>query len=334
MAWDGEQATPLTEPQLVSKARWSADGRVLAYEVLEGINALGNFIIVADLGTGQRWRINSAGGCAILGFAPDPGGGRLALLQVAMRGRFKPAPWQLAVLDLRTGSVAVLAPLEPLEVAFEPVAWSRATDEIVLRAFVAFQANGAAGLWAVKPDGSGLRRLVDEAEYVGEPALSPDGRLLAFFASDPELLPPGHVARPGEPPANVLRLLDLTTGEIRTLAGDGAYAFGALAWGPSGERVYFGRGAWPGPDEPFRFDQVAAVGAEASEPQLAARLLGSLASLRVCRDGRLAYVTMGDRESVAHWTEVGGSEGLSWAVGDASVEVLTCVTGGQTEAER
>jgi hypothetical protein len=334
MAWDGEQATPLTQPQLMGKTRWSPDRQVLAYEALEGINPLDNVVVVADLATGRTWQISSEGGCAILGFTLD-GTGELGLLQVAMRGQFKPAPWQLTLLDLMTGNWRVIGPAEPQEVAFEPVGWSQATDEIILHAFVPFQADGAAGLWAVRPDGSGLRPLLAETEYVGAPRLSPDGRLLAFFASEPELLPSGYIARPGEPPANALRLLDLVTGQTHTLATAGDGAFGALAWDPSRGRIYFSRGAWEGPGLAFRFEKLLSVDVEASEPPaVMARLAESIAGLQACNDGRLAYVTTGEQGNVVHWDKAESSGGLHWAVGDAGVELLGCMPGEPAEMRR
>jgi len=339
LAWDGEQAMPLTQPQLVGRTWWSADGQVLAYEALKGINPLDNAVVVADLAGGRAWRIRSEGGCAILGLALDAtapplatleerepegyGSVRGALLQVAMRGQFKPAPWQLALLDLKTGSSQVVGPAEPQEIAFEPLDWSRAT-EVILHAFVPFQADGAAGLWAVRSDGNGLRPLLAETEYVGRPQLSPDGQVLAFFASEPELLPPGYIAQPGEPPANVLRLLDLVSGETRTLATAGEGAFGTLAWDGSGQRVYITRAPWEGPGRPFRYGELLSVEVEASEPAVVKQLAESVVSLQACDDGGLAYVTVGERGAVVHRDGPGSGAGPDWLVGNAGVEVLAC----------
>lgn len=315
----------LTEPQAVGEIRLSSAGRALAYEALAGINPLGNVVVVADLATGAAWQVAPGEGCALSGFTLDSSGDRLALLQVAMRGRFKPAPWQVSVVDLASGQSSTLGPAQPQEVAFEPVAWSRATDEIVLRAFVPFQVDGAAGLWAVRPDGSHLRRLLHETDYVGGPQLSPDGRLLAFFASEPDNLPEEYVASPGEPPANALRVLDLLAGETHTLAVDPARAFDALAWDAEGERLYLTRGAWQGAERGFEFDEIVSLSVNHSRPEVLTRTPESVVGLRPCSGGGLAYVTAGERGAVVHWDGQEAARRAEWVVQNGAVEILACL---------
>jgi len=203
---------------------------------------------------------------------------------------------------------------------------SKATDEIVVRAFVPFQADGAAGLWAVDADGSHLRPLLSETDYVGTPRLSPDGRLLAFFASEPENLPEEYVTSPGEPPANALRVLDLVTGETRTLAVDTMRAFDALAWDVAGERLYFSRGTWRDPERTFRFDEILSLPVSHSAPEVVARAPGSVVSLQPCAGGGLAYVTAQGRGAVVHWD---GRSAAEWTVENGTVEILACATNDQ-----
>jgi dipeptidyl aminopeptidase/acylaminoacyl peptidase len=388
VALDARGATSLTEPQLIGKIQLSATGRVLAYELLEDINPLNNVVVAANLATGAAWRVVPGGGCAAFGFTLDATGERLALLQVAMRGRFKPTAWQVSVVDFASGRASALGPARPQKIALEPVAWLRpftpfslslrqtqpvlwpgtggklcgqaqgasseglrrgigrgapwpvrqpalgagtgdrqsegagATDEIVLRAFVPFQADGAAGLWAVSADGSRLRPLLPETDYVGKPRLSPDGRLLAFFASEPENLPEEYVASPGEPPANALRVLNLITGETRTLAVDTARAFDALAWDAAGERLYLTRGAWRGAERTFRFDEVVSLSVSHSTPEVVTRAPESVVGLQPCAGGGLAYVTAQGRGAVVRWD---GRSAAEWIVENGAVEILSCL---------
>lgn len=327
VALNARGAVPLTEPQVVGKIQLSAAGHVLAYEVLEGINPLHNVVEVTDLATGAAWRVAPGEGCAVFGFTLDATGERLALLQVAMRGRFKPAPWQVSVVDFASGRASALGPARPQEVALEPVAWSNATDEILLHAFVPFQADGAAGLWAVGVDGSRLRPLLEETDYVGKPRLSPDGRLIAFFASEPENLPQEYVTSPGEPPANALRLLDLATGETRTLMVDAARAFDALAWDAAGEHLYFSQGVWQSAERAFRFDEMASLLVNRSTPEVVIRAPESVLGLQPCAGGGLAYVTAKGREAVAvvRWDGQDAAGRTEWVVEDGRVEILACL---------
>ncbi len=317
-------AAPLMAPQVIGKIQLSAAGRVLAYELLEGVNPLNNVVVVTDLATGAAWRVAPGGGCAAFGFTLDATGEQLALLQVAMRGRFRPAAWQISMVDFASSRASVLGPARPQEVALEPVAWSGATDEIVLRAFVPFQADGAAGLWTAQVDGSRLRLLLPETDYVGKPRLSPDGRLLAFFASEPENLPEGYVASPGEPPANTLRVLNLITGETRTLAVDATRAFDVLAWDAAGERLYLSRGAWRDAERAFRFDEVVSLSVRHSTPEVVTRAPERVAGLQPCAGGGLAYVTSQGRGAVVRWDGRSAAGHTEWAVENGTVEILAC----------
>jgi len=339
-------AAPLMAPQAIGEIQLSGAGRVLAYELLEGINPLNNVVVVTDLATGAAWRLAPGDGCAAFGFTLDATGERLALLQVAMRGRFKPAAWQVSVVEFASGRTSTLGPARPQEVALEPVAWLRleglrqgapwpvgqdrqpegsgATDEIVLRAFVPFQADGAAGLWAVRADGSRLRLLLPETEYVGKPRLSPDGRLLAFFASAPENLPKNYIASPGEPPANVVRVLNLLTGETQTLAVDAAHAFDVLAWDAAGERLYLSRGAWQDAERAFRFDEVVSLSVRHSMPEVVTRAPERVAGLQPCAGGGLAYVTAQGQRARVRWAGRSVAGPAEWEVENGAVEILAC----------
>lgn len=333
VALDERGAASLTEPQAIGEIQLSADGRVLAYELLEGVNPLNNVVVAANLATGAAWRVAPGDGCAAFGFTLDVTGERLALLQVATRGRFKPAAWQVSVVEFASGRASALAPARPQEVALEPVAWLRpeaqpegsaVTDEIVLRAFVPFQADGVAGLWAVRADGSRLRPLLPETDYVGKPRLSPDGRLLAFFASEPENLSEEYVASPGEPPANALRVLNLRTGEVRTLAVDAERAFDALAWDAAGERLYLSRGTWRDAERAFRFDEVVWLSVSYSTPEVVTRGPESVVGLQPCTGGGLAYVTAQARGAVVRWDGRDAAGRAEWVAENGAVEILAC----------
>lgn len=313
-------AVPLSRPQLIGKIRVAATGDVLAFEVLEDINPSHNVIVAADLATGAAWRIAPREGCAVFGFTLDPGGARLAVLQVAMRGQSRPAAWQISEVELASGQVRTLAPPQPQAVTLEPVTWSAATDEIVLWASVPFQADGAAGLWAMSAKGERLRLLLAETDYVGRPLLSPDGRLLAFLASEPESLPEAYVTGPGEPPANVVRVLKLVTGQRQTLAVETNQAFDALAWDPAGELLYVSRGAWRDAEHAFWFDEMVSLSTTHLTPAVVKRTPENIAGLQPCAEDGPVYVLTRRQGAAVRWDR----RNEEWVVGNGTVEILAC----------
>jgi Tol biopolymer transport system component len=89
-------------------------------------------------------------------------------------------------------------------------------------------------IWRVRRDGTGATSLVRPTEpgvRLSSPSPSPDGRSVAFAQTS-------EVAREGE-----LRVLDLTTGDTRTIATSsgggisGYFGISSVRWSPSGEWI-------------------------------------------------------------------------------------------------
>ncbi|MBI3761139.1 MAG: hypothetical protein HY260_04670 [Chloroflexi bacterium] len=93
------------------------------------------------------------------------------------------------------------------EIALSPIGWS--PQMILFRGLIPFT-DQHRGLWASRPDGSEVRQIAVEEDFVGLPQFSPEGDRLALPVSDLSALPAGYGA--GEPPANIIRILDLRDG--------------------------------------------------------------------------------------------------------------------------
>lgn len=318
---DGE-AFPLTAPLSLGKIQLSADGSALAYEAIQDPNPANNLVEIRALTSRRTWRVAAGDGCAIFGFGLDASGQRLAYLEVAMRGQLKSALWQITI-------TAMQAPEAPRPrrlhgestTVLVPLAWSAATDAIVFHAVVPFQAAGQHGIWQAQPDGSNLRLLLHESDFVGEPALSPDGHWLAYLASDADRLPRAYIASTGEPPANRIAAVNLVTGETRTLA-ETAQSFGGLAW--SKARVFFTEGVWA--DNQFRYDKIRSVQADASMSQILVTVGSSesIGSMQECTEDSLVYsVRRANGDALRRWQD-GSVKALAPAP-NVEYRVLGCV---------
>ncbi len=280
---DGNVA-PLNQPAAMGQIQLSADGNTLGYEVLNGPNPANNFVIVLDLSSGRALRLTPSAGCAILGFALDATGRQIVYSQVAMRGQFRPAAWQITVADL-VASARTQTWRGESETTLVPLAWSSMTETIVFRAIVPFQTAGPRGVWLARADGSNVRLLLRESEFVGTPLITRDGRWLAYLASDEERVPKTF-AIVGEPPANRIAAINLLTGERRTLA-ETAQSFGA--WTMSNERVFFAEGIWE--EVRFRFDRIQMISVHAAPPQTLATLAASesVSSMQTCGEDSVIF---------------------------------------------
>ncbi len=295
---DGNVAL-LNQPAAMGQIQLSADGNTLAYEVLNGPNPADNFVIVLNLLSGRALRLTPSTGCAILGFTLDATGRQVVYSQVAMRGQFRPAAWQITLADL-SASARTQTWRGEGETALVPLAWSSATETIVFRAIVPFQTAGHRGVWLARADASNVRLLLRESEFVGTPIVTADGRWLAYLASDAERVPKTLNAIVGEPPANRIAAINLLTGERRTLA-ETAQSFGA--WTMSNERVFFAEGIWE--ENWFRFDRIQMIGVHASPPQMLATLAASelVRSMQTCGEDSVVF-SIHDAlgESLRWWT--------------------------------
>ena len=108
---------------------------------------------------------------------------------------------------------------------------------------IAFSSNrdGFSDIWAVSPNGTGLRRLTDLStqgvDYASLPAWSPDGSAIAFRRSPME--PSGELKPQG------IWSVEVDTGELRQLTR-GPILDEDASWSPDGRRMAFSRKIWTG----------------------------------------------------------------------------------------
>jgi dipeptidyl aminopeptidase/acylaminoacyl peptidase len=165
--------------------RWSPNGRSVAGAREVG----GSFqVFVLRLGGGRARRLRTSVSMKFPSWSPD--GRRI----VAMGERCEPLGFNcgedfvtgLWVIDVATGAAREILYLDGESVgtpAWSPdgrwIAFTRQAPTTGLGALP----PGSSQLWLVRPDGSGLRQLthLTEADVVGPPAWSPNGRRLAFI---------------------------------------------------------------------------------------------------------------------------------------------------------
>lgn len=109
--------------------------------------------------------------------------------------------------------------------------WSPDGQQVAFRGSVINAVTGGkvAGIYVMGLDGSGLKRIIDNAEYpdADEPAWSPDGERIAFVAFDR--------ATPGN---RDIFVANADGGEITRLTDDGADDF-YPTWSPDGKQIAF-----------------------------------------------------------------------------------------------
>lgn len=267
----------------------------VAYLVREGVNPAKNSVEILDLRRGRGQRLTPASHFAILGLALAPNGARLAYAEMNLRwSRSQHLLWRLALADLGGYETRISLTSRPDNLFGEgipvPFAWSSATEEIYLYSLLPFQGMARRGIWALKPDGSGLRRILAETSYTGHPRLSPDGGYLAYLTTKVEALPQGYTPSPGAPPGNVLMVMNLLTGEQIVRSQEPGAAFGVLAWSSTGKEILASRQAWTG----GRFRDVALLrlGRDPSPPTRHIPLSPStrVTDIRGCGNGSLFWV--------------------------------------------
>ena len=211
-------ATPLTQlPGLEYVGRLSPDGRWLAFGWWQGRGDGRLFVRRADApDEAPRELSGAAGDVEGLAWAPDSASiaftardasGRCTVWRVSPQGA---APQALATC------VALFTPT---------LDWSPDGRSITFSA----ESEGAGGLFAVAPDGSGLRRLSTAPPLAmpdHQPAWSPDGRRLAFARQDP---------------ADGTRdMFELSQdGTLRRLTSQRLYRLHGLAWAANGQDLVY-----------------------------------------------------------------------------------------------
>jgi len=221
----------------------------LAYLVREGPNPRKNFVEVIDWRRRKSLAVKPASDFAILGFTLNPSGDRLSYAAMNLRkSRSHHVTWRAGLADLERYETRLSLESGPDKVLEEgipvPFGWSRRREEIFFQIKLPLRGMVKQGIWAMKPDGSSWRQILPEASYTGVPRLSPDGASLAYFATSQELLPQGYIPAPGEPPANVLTVMNLMTGDKSVWTQKSGTAFGAFAWSPSGKEILVSEQEW------------------------------------------------------------------------------------------
>lgn len=170
-------ATPLTQyPGIEYLGRLSPDGRRLAFAWWQGRGAGRLYVRTADRPDEPPRDLSGDAG-DVEGLAWSPDGRTLAFTATDPAGRC--TLWTVAAEGGPRRALGACAAL------FTPsVDWSPDGGTIAFSA----DDEGAAGLFAIAPDGSGRRRLTTappRAMADHQPAWSPDGRRLAFARQDP-----------------------------------------------------------------------------------------------------------------------------------------------------
>lgn len=267
----------------------------LAYLVREGINPADNYIEILDLRQNGRQLVRPAKDFAILGFALSPNGSRLAYSEINLRlSNSRRGYWRTGFANLERHEADILLAAGKDDLSEEgvpiPFAWSSRRREVYLRRLLPFRGMVSQGIWAMKTDGSGLRRILPEPTYTGLPLLSPLGDDLAYLATKIDALPRAFIPSPGPPPGNVLVVMSLQSGEQKIWAHEVGAAFGAFAWSSAGKEIVIAQREWL--EGRFRDGAFLRVSRENSlqAKKIAYGPTTRVADIRVCRDRSFFWV--------------------------------------------
>ncbi|MDJ0791213.1 MAG: hypothetical protein QNJ71_04900 [Acidimicrobiia bacterium] len=167
-------------------------------------------IVVATLGEPFQLLSHLSGhllGGGIISWAPD----RSGFATVSLDGG-------IAVVDAATGSLSQITDGRDSDPS-----WSNDGTAIAFHRF----ADGAADLWLVHPDGSGLEQLTNTPQtWEFSPSWSPDGSQIAYVASD----------SPEESGFDVW-VMGRSSADADNLTNSPLFAYGDLAWSPDGSEL-------------------------------------------------------------------------------------------------
>lgn len=270
-------------------------GDKIAYLVRKGVHPVNNYVEILNLRRKVRQLVQPASEFAILGFALSSSGSQLFYSEINLRwSNSRRNFWRIGVADLEKQETHILMASgnegRPEEGIPVPFAWSNRSREIYLQRLLPFRGMVSQGIWAMKPDGSGLRRVLSEPSYAGLPRLSPDGDVFAYLATKVDALPRDYTPNPGRPPGNVLIVMSPTTGEETIWAQKIGSAFGAFAWSPGERELVVSQQEW----SEGQFRDAAFLGIEKKSSRelkkIALRPWRKITDIHMCRRGPFFWV--------------------------------------------
>jgi TolB protein len=209
IATDGTRLTPITRSGINKSPAWSPDGSRLAWSCDKDI-----CISNAD-GSEQEKLLASVNEEQQPEWSPDG--------EWIVFSRQDPVPDTINYSEPRIFKVEVDDPENVIQltdfVAADPE-WSPDGSEIV---FARGDYWGAEGIWAIKPDGSGVRKLLDEYSQNATPDWTPSGRRLMFLGKKWNRWRAIVITRRGE----VIREIDQISRGL------------GIAWSPDGRRIVY-----------------------------------------------------------------------------------------------
>lgn len=310
----------------------SLAGERLAYLVRAGVYPADNHVEILNLRRKTRQLVRPASDFAILGFALSPSGSRLAYAEINLRwSNSRRTIWRIGLADLEKPAVQVLVASRNEERSDEgipiPFAWSARLKEIYLQRLLPFRGMVSQGLWAMKPDGSGSRRILSEPSYTGLPRLSPDGDSLAYLAARIDALPRDYIPEPGPPPGNILAVMNPTTGEETIWSRKIGSAFGAFTWSPTANEIVVTQQEWL--EGRFHDTAFLGIGAENSRPlrKIALRRLRKVADIHMCRAGPFFWVERDKSGASLHGDGTGPEPITFLTLPEGKIRLIGCLGG-------